>query len=124
MIRLLLSVAAGGVAGTLLRFAVASWVNSHLPKYFPLATLTVNLAGCLVIGYLYGLFISRPEVPAELRSGLIMGFLGALTTFSSFSLDTLRLLDNGEVPIALGYVLLSVMGGLLATWGGLSLAKL
>jgi len=123
MIRLILSVSVGGVVGTLLRFAVSTWVNTNFPKYFPLATLIVNLVGCLVIGYLYGLFISRPEIPAELRSGLILGFLGALTTFSSFSLDTLRLLDNGEVPIALGYVLLSVLGGLLATWGGLSLAK-
>lgn len=124
MIRLILAVSAGGVIGTLLRFAVSSWVNTHLPKYFPLATLTVNLIGCLLIGYLYGLFIGRPELPAELRSGLILGFLGAFTTFSSFSLDTLRLLENGAAGVALGYISLSVLGGLLATWAGLGLAKL
>lgn len=124
MIRLILAVSAGGVLGTLLRFAVSNWVNSHLPKYFPLASLLVNLLGCLLIGYLYGLFVSRPELPAELRNGLMLGFLGAFTTFSTFSLDTLRLLENGATGVALGYISLSVLGGLLATWAGLGLAKL
>jgi len=54
---------------------------------------------------------------------LIVGFLGGLTTFSSFSLDTVRLLENGQIPLALGYTAISVCGGLLATWAGLSLTK-
>lgn len=124
MIGLVLSVAAGGATGTLLRFATANWVNAHWPQYFYTATLAVNIVGCLLIGYLYGLFLLRPEVPLELRAGLIVGFLGGLTTFSSFSLDTLRLLDSGQVPLAFGYVALSVLGGLLATWAGLSFTKL
>jgi protein CrcB len=83
-------------------------------------TLAVNLVGCLLIGVLYGLLI-RPEVPIEVRAGLMVGFLGGLTTFSSFSLDTVRLLESGQVPLALGYAAISVFGGLLATWAGLSL---
>jgi len=123
MIAVIAAVSAGGIAGTLLRFATANWVNAHWPRHFYLGTLAVNLIGCLLIGLLYGLFLHRPIVPVELRAGLIVGFLGGLTTFSSFSLDTVRLLENGQAPLAFGYAAASVLGGLLATWAGLSLTK-
>ncbi|MDH4612569.1 fluoride efflux transporter CrcB [Pseudomonas sp. BN102] len=124
MIGLILAVSAGGVAGTLLRFATGNLIAAHWPRHFYAGTLAVNVVGCLLIGYLYGLFLLRPEVPVEIRSGLMVGFLGGLTTFSSFSLDTLRLLENGQLPLALGYGVLSVLGGLLATWAGLILTKI
>lgn len=123
MIALIAAVSAGGIAGTLLRFGAANWVNAHWPRHFYLGTLAVNLIGCLLIGLLYGLFLHRPLVPVELRAGLIVGFLGGLTTFSSFSMDTVRLLESGQAPLAFGYASLSVVGGLLATWAGLSLTK-
>ncbi|TDF86330.1 fluoride efflux transporter CrcB [Pseudomonas sp. H9] len=123
MIAVIAAVSAGGIAGTLLRFATANWVNAHWPRHFYLGTLAVNLIGCLLIGVLYGLFLHRPLVPVELRAGLIVGFLGGLTTFSSFSLDTVRLLESGQAPLAFGYAGISVFGGLLATWAGLSLTK-
>lgn len=123
MIAVVAAVSAGGIAGTLLRFATANWVSAHWPRHFYLGTLAVNLIGCLLIGLLYGLFLHRPLVPVELRAGLIVGFLGGLTTFSSFSLDTVRLLESGQAPLAFGYAALSVLGGLLATWAGLSLTK-
>ena len=123
MIALVAAVSAGGIAGTLLRFAAGNWVNAHWPRHFYLGTLAVNLVGCLLIGLLYGLFLHRPLVPVELRAGLIVGFLGGLTTFSSFSMDTVRLLESGQAPLAFGYASLSVVGGLLATWAGLSLTK-
>ncbi len=113
-----------GIAGTLLRFATSTWVSANWPKHFYAATLAVNLVGCLIIGLLYGWFLLRPEVPIEIRAGLIVGFVGGLTTFSSFSLDTLRLLESGQAPVAFGYLAISVFGGLLATWAGLSLTKL
>ncbi|MCK6188360.1 MULTISPECIES: fluoride efflux transporter CrcB [Pseudomonas] len=124
MIPLVVAVSAGGIAGTLLRFATGNWVTAHWPKHFYTATLAVNIVGCLLIGILYGLFLVRPEVPVEVRAGLMVGFLGGLTTFSSFSLDTVRLLESGQVPLAIGYAAISVFGGLLATWAGLSLTKL
>lgn len=124
MIRMLLAVICGGVVGTLLRFAVATWVSTQWPRHFYLATLAVNLLGCLLIGYLYATFLTRPEISPELRAALIIGFLGALTTFSSFSLDALRLLESGQLVTAFGYVGASVLGGLLATWAGLMLARL
>ncbi|MFK8328537.1 fluoride efflux transporter CrcB [Pseudomonas sp. BJa5] len=123
MIAVIAAVSAGGIAGTVLRFATANWVNAHWPRHFYLGTLAVNLIGCLLIGLLYGLFLHRPLVPVELRAGLIVGFLGGLTTFSSFSLDTVRLLESGQAPLAFGYAGISVFGGLLATWAGLSLTK-
>ncbi|KAA0972934.1 fluoride efflux transporter CrcB [Pseudomonas sp. ANT_H12B] len=124
MIRTIVAVSVAGIAGTLLRFAAGNWVSANWPRHFYLATLAVNLVGCLIIGLLYGLFLTRPEVPIEIRAGLIVGFVGGLTTFSSFSLDTLRLLETGQAPIAFGYLAISVFGGLLATWAGLSLTKL
>ena len=124
MIRIALAVAAGGVVGTLIRFGVSTWVAAHWPRHFYLATLAVNLLGCLVIGYLYASFLQRSDLPPELRSGLIIGFLGALTTFSSFSLDGLRLLESGQPATAFGYIGVSVMGGLLAAWAGLALGRL
>jgi fluoride exporter len=124
VIQTILAVSIAGIAGTLLRFAMGNWVNANWPRHFYGATLTVNLVGCLIIGLLYGWFLMRPEVPIEIRAGLIVGFVGGLTTFSSFSLDTLRLLESGQAPLALGYAAISVFGGLLATWAGLSLTKL
>jgi len=124
MIRMVFAVTCGGVIGTLLRFAVATWVSTQWPRHFYLATLAVNLLGCLLIGYLYATFLTRPDISPELRGALIIGFLGALTTFSSFSLDALRLLESGQVTTAFGYIGSSVLGGLLATWAGLTLARL
>ncbi|AMB86429.1 camphor resistance protein CrcB [Pseudomonas agarici] len=124
MIRTVLAVSVAGIVGTLVRFATGNLINANWPKHFYTATLAVNIVGCLVIGVLYGLFLLRPEVPVEIRAGLIVGFVGGLTTFSSFSLDTVRLLESGQGLLAIGYVALSVFGGLLATWAGLSLTKL
>ncbi|WP_249673314.1 fluoride efflux transporter CrcB [Pseudomonas abieticivorans] len=123
MITTVIAVMLGGIVGTLLRFFTANWVNVHWPRHFYTGTLAVNIVGCLLIGFLYGLFLIRPDVPIQMRAGLMVGFLGGLTTFSSFSLDTVRLLESGQVGIAIGYAALSVFGGLLATWAGLTLTK-
>lgn len=123
MTRTLLAVALGGLLGTLLRYGTGLWLTGRYPRHFFLATLLVNLLGCLLIGYLHALFMARPDWPVEWRSGLMVGVLGGFTTFSSFSLDTLRLLEGGQVLLALGYLGLSVGGGLLAAWAGLTLGR-
>lgn len=123
MIRTIAVIALGGSLGALARFGLAQWIAAYWSRSFPLATFAVNLIGCLIIGILYGLWLHRPEFSPLLRQGLFIGFLGAFTTFSTFSLDTLRLLENGEGLTALSYILLSVCICLIATWAGLSLTR-
>jgi len=124
MIRVAIAVAAGGAVGSLLRFLTATWVANHWPRHFYLGTLSINLLGCLLIGLLSGLFLLRTDLPLELRTGLIVGVLGGFTTFSSFSLELLKLMEGGRLPEAMAYMLCSLLGGVLAAWAGLALARL
>jgi CrcB protein len=89
-----------------------------------LATLAVNLVGCFLIGFLSTYFLLRSDVSIVLRTGVLAGVLGGLTTFSSFSLEVLRLIEAGQFGVALCYLLGSVLGGLCAAWLGMSLARL
>lgn len=124
MIRVALAVALGGAVGSVLRFLTASWVAAQWPRYFYIGTFTVNILGCLLIGLLSGLLLLRSDLPIELRSGLIIGLLGGFTTFSSFSLELLKLFESGRHNEAFAYLLCSVLGGVTAVWAGFSLARL
>ncbi len=124
MIRVVLAVALGGAVGSVLRFLTGSCVVAQWPRHFYLGTFTVNILGCLLIGLLSGLFLLRSDLPIELRSGLIIGVLGGFTTFSSFSLEVLKLFESGRLNEAFAYLLCSILGGVLAVWGGFALARL
>ena len=124
MIKVAIAVALGGAAGSLLRFLTSAWVVANWPRHYYLATLTVNLIGCLAIGFLSAWFLLRSDIPLVLRTGVTVGVLGGLTTFSSFSLEVLRLLENGQHGLAVSYLLGSVLSGLGAAWLGMSLARL
>ena len=124
MIRLILAVALGGALGSVARFLTSAWMVSHWPRHYFLGTFAVNIIGCLAIGYLYGLFLIRTDLPLELRVGLTVGVLGGLTTFSSFSMEVVRLFEGGQTGLAIGYLGCSILGGLLAVWAGLSFARL
>ena len=119
----LLAIALGGALGALCRFAISFGLGLIWPAGFPLATFIINLLGCLAIGILYGLWLNRPELSPVLQQGLMVGFLGAFTTFSAFSLDAWRLVEKGQSLMALGYILLSVCLCLTATWAGLMLTR-
>lgn len=121
----LLAIAAGGAVGALLRFGLSGWVQHRTGAAFPWGTLAVNLAGCFCIGLLAGWFQHTPVSP-WLRDLLMVGLLGALTTFSTFSLESLRLLRDGEWLFAAGNVFGSCAAGLglalLGLWTGQALA--
>lgn len=104
MLKLLL-LALGGAAGTLARFGTTEALyRVTMRASFPLGTLAVNVMGCLLIGYLNGLFVERIVVRDEYRIMLIAGFLGGFTTFSAFGWETTSMLHNREYLRAIGYL--------------------
>ena len=109
-----LAVALGGALGAMGRYAVTNWAFSILENRFPLGTLLVNVIGSFLIGICYVLIIEKGVLSPEWRHLLMAGFLGAFTTFSTFSLDALNLWQNGHGVTALGYVLLNVVLSLLS----------
>lgn len=124
MIKIMAAVAFGGAVGSVLRFLASYFVAANWPRHFFMATLSVNLIGCFLIGLFSGLFLTRTDIPLELRTGITVGLLGGLTTFSSFSLETLRLIEGGQTAMAMGYFIASLAGGLFAALAGLGLARM
>ena len=114
-------VALGAVLGASGRYLLAGWVSRLVPTPFPWGTLAVNLLGCFVIGLAWGLGERALWAPS-FRTFLFVGVLGAFTTFSSFGLETLHLLRDGDLARAAGYVLGSNALGLALVWAGLALA--
>lgn len=111
-------IATGGAFGALMRFWVSSATYAMLGRSFPYGTLMVNVLGSLLMGFLFIWLTERSSLPPEWRSLILVGFLGAFTTFSTFSIETFNLLQAGEVSKALINILLSVVLCLLSTWIG------
>ncbi len=119
----ILAIAAGGSIGAVMRYLVSTGVYSYLGRGFPYGTLVVNVLGSLLMGLLYELFLQRLAVSVELRAVLLVGFLGAFTTFSTFSIETINLIEQGYLLKAVGNILASVILCVLAAWLGLQLAR-
>lgn len=119
----ILLVAAGGAAGSVCRYLTGIFMTRILGPAFPWGTLTVNVLGSFAIGFLAELVARKLNASMEMRLLLVVGFLGGFTTFSSFSLDTMALMERGAMLAALTYVLVSVVLSLLAAFGGLSLGR-
>lgn len=114
----LLLVAAGGAAGAVARYLVSLRVQAWVGTGFPWGTLAVNLIGCVLLGLVMWLttgFVATPEG----RALVAVGFLGAFTTFSTFGIETVLLLQRGELVRAGGYVMASVVFGVLGAFIGL-----
>jgi fluoride exporter len=124
LLRILL-IAFGGAIGSVFRYWMSIGVYSLLGRDFPYGTLAVNVLGSFAMGFLAMFFVERfVEVAGEMRSLLLIGFLGGFTTFSSFSIETLGLLENGELIRALLNIGLSVGLCLIAVWLGAKLGRL
>ncbi|MHA1568115.1 MAG: fluoride efflux transporter CrcB [Alphaproteobacteria bacterium] len=115
----LLAIGLGGAVGAVLRFLVSTGVHRLAGRDFPYGTLSVNVLGSLLMGFLYILLIERLSFGGEWRAVLLVGLLGAFTTFSTFSVETLNLIENGELMKAGTNIVLSVSLCLLAAWAGI-----
>ena len=117
MLKLIL-IGLGGGLGTLARYGLTGLTARISESHFPVGTLAVNLAGCLVIGGLSAYFAGPVAVREEYRWAITVGFLGGFTTFAAFGFETFALLENRHAGLAAANVLVSVLGGLLAVWAG------
>jgi CrcB protein len=116
-------IAAGGAAGALMRYWMSNGIYALLGRGFPYGTLTVNVVGSLLMGFCYVFMIERMDVSVEWRAALMIGLLGAFTTFSTFSIETLNLLESGEQMKAALNILLSVTLCILGCWLGMIVGR-
>ena len=126
-----LAVGLGGAFGAMLRYAISLWAVQRFDALIPTATfigrlmgtLIANAIGALLIGVLFVVITEKGIIAESWRPLLVVGFLGALTTFSTFSLEAVGLLQQGEWPTAMVYILASVIICMLLTWAGIELAR-
>jgi len=121
--RELLIVAAAGAAGAVARYAVSGWTYEAFGARLPWGTLAVNVAGCFLLGLVMHASLATTLVSPEWRLAIATGFLGAMTTFSTFSYETVREMEAGSWGAAGANVMLNLALGLPATWLGLLLAR-
>jgi CrcB protein len=119
MDRNIIFVGIGGLVGSIVRYLVGTAFAAQFAAVFPFATLVVNIAGCFLIGVLFGLIDRGSILSPEWRSLLTTGFCGGLTTFSTFSYESTRLMQDGEFLYLALNVGVSVVVGLAATYLGI-----
>lgn len=123
MILLYIYIAIGGAAGALARYGLGGWIQDRAGFGFPWGTLVVNVLGCLLIGFALR-YLEAVRITAEVRGLVTVGILGAFTTFSTFSYETVALLEDGAWGRALAYSLGSVALGIVAVYLGISVSRL
>ncbi len=119
----LIAIAAGGALGAVMRYLVSNGIYGWLGRGFPWGTLTVNVLGSLVMGLLFVLLTERLALGPQWRAFLLIGFLGAFTTFSTFSMETLNLLEGGELARAVANMVGSVVICVGAAWLGVVIGR-
>jgi len=119
-----LAVAVGGAGGALARYGLDSLIEHHVDALFPWATFTINISGCFLNGLLVALVVDALGAPSWLSRGLIVGFLGAYTTFSTFGAETYELTELSHWALAAANVGASVVVGVAAVALGQQLGRL
>lgn len=118
-----IAIAIGGTLGCWARFAQTNLVQAVYGRDFPYATMSINVIGSFVMGFLFIETLERLTLSPALRTGILTGVLGGYTTFSTFEMEAVLLAEGGEVLKAALYVLLSVGLGFLAAFGGAYIAR-
>lgn len=116
-------IAVGGAAGALSRYLLSGWVQNRCSGDMPWGTLAANVLGCILMGVLAKALFDSSIMRPEFRTALLVGGLGALTTFSSFSFEALSLVNDGQFRTAAGYILMTNAFCLASVWIGYRLAE-
>lgn len=119
----ILLIGLGGFAGAIARYALDGAVADRVAGAFPWGTLVVNVSGSFLLGLLFVLTAERAILPADFRGPVLIGFIGAYTTFSTYMLESLALAESGAMALALANVLGSIALGLLAVSAGVILGR-
>lgn len=117
------AIACFGVLGCWARYAQTNLVQTVYGRDFPYATLSINVMGSFIMGFLFIETLERLTLSPALRTGILTGFIGGYTTFSTFEMETLLLAESGEVLKAVLYMVLSVVLGFVAAFGGAYIAR-
>lgn len=120
----LLLVAVGGSIGAVARYLVSGWAAEHFGANFPYGTLLVNVVGCFIIGLFMALTTEKFIVNPYWRLLVTVGFVGGLTTFSSYSYETFKLLEEAGMTMAFYNIFSNLIIGFFATWVGIAVARL
>lgn len=123
MLKTILYVALGGAIGSVLRFLTTLLVSRFWSNHFPLATFIINVAGCFLVGLLFGFLAKNNLTETNLKWFLITGFCGGFTTFSAFGMENYNLLQSNNSLVAFSYIALSILLGIFAVWFGLFVSK-
>jgi CrcB protein len=123
MMAKLAAIAIGGAAGSVLRYGVSQGIHALVGRGFPWGTLVVNSLGSLLVGFIFVYLVERSAVSEVLRAALFIGLLGGFTTFSTFSLETLVLIEEASYLKAVINIFISVVLCLGGAWLGMTLAR-
>jgi CrcB protein len=118
-----IAIAIGGVLGCWARYSMTNLMQAIYGRDFPYATLSINILACFMMGFLFVETLERLTISPVLRIGILTGFIGGFSTFSTFAMETLLLAEQGEASKSLLYVALSLLLGMLATFGGAFIAR-
>ncbi|HLH11254.1 MAG TPA: fluoride efflux transporter CrcB [Methylovirgula sp.] len=118
------TIAIGGVLGCWARYAMTNFVSAINGRDFPYATLSINVLACFLVGFIFVETLDRVTMDPAVRVGLLTGFVGGFSTFSTFVMETVLLLEEGEIGKSLLYVTLSLVLGIFSTLCGVYLARI